>query len=136
VASLSDALVIIAHGSPDPAWSEPVDRLVRELERRLSSDAGARALVCKHLLSSGQDALDRRLTALASAGVTRIKFVSCFLSAGGRHLKRDIPALINDARARWPTLTIELLPGALGEDEQVITAMASATLRRAALLSS
>ncbi|MBK7826536.1 CbiX/SirB N-terminal domain-containing protein [Nannocystis sp.] len=62
-----------------------------------------------------------------------IAVVPLFLSPGGKHIKRDVPALIAAVQAAYPQLTLHLSPGAIGMDEPVLDALAAAALRRAQL---
>jgi sirohydrochlorin cobaltochelatase len=54
-----------------------------------------------------------------------------FIAQGG-HLKRDVPALIEQLRSTRKSVEISLLP-AIGEQESVVQAMAAAALREAGL---
>jgi sirohydrochlorin cobaltochelatase len=56
--------------------------------------------------------------------------VAALLSPGGRHVKLDIPEAVAAAQLRYPNLEITLEPGALGDDERVIAALAQASLDR------
>lgn len=123
--SRSRALILIAHGSPDPDWRRPLERLAELLAAELG-DAVALAYLA-HPLS-----LEDAIAQLAQAGHRRVLVVAALLSPGGRHVKHDIPAAVAAARARFPTVELELSPGALGEDEPVLTALARASLERLA----
>ncbi len=116
-------LVLVAHGSPDPDWRRPLERLVERLRRQLG-DAVALAYLA-HPPSIGD-----AIAGLEQAGCRRVLVVAALLSPGGRHVKRDIPEAVEAARARFPNLEIALDPGALGDDEQVIAALARASLER------
>ena len=58
-----------------------------------------------------------------------VHVVPVFLSPGGRHIKHDIPALVQAAQQSHPLVKFHLLPGALGEHPLVIEALAQATQR-------
>ncbi|MFO0632307.1 MAG: CbiX/SirB N-terminal domain-containing protein [Nannocystaceae bacterium] len=68
---------------------------------------------------------------LAAAGVARVRVVAAFLSPGGGHVKRDVPAWSRAARAAHPELEIELVPGAVGAEPEVIDALVAAARRLA-----
>lgn len=125
MSSSDDALVLIAHGSPDPDWRRPLERLHARLVRQLGEDRVALAYL-SHPPPSLDDALER----LAGLGHRRVVIVAALLSPGGKHVKQDIPDAVAAARARFGQLDLELIPGALGDDESVIEALAQATLRR------
>ncbi|MFO7564566.1 MAG: CbiX/SirB N-terminal domain-containing protein [Enhygromyxa sp.] len=117
------ALLLVAHGSPDPDWRRPLERLVELLAAELG-DAVALAYLAH------PPSLDDAIASLAQAGHRRVLVVAALLSPGGRHVKRDIPEAVAAARVRFAELQIELAPGALGEDPQVIAALARASLER------
>lgn len=121
---MSPALVLVAHGSPDPDWRRPLEALRDDLQRRLGEERVALAYLAH--APSIEDAIAK----LSGAGHERIEVVAALLSPGGRHVKRDIPAAVDAARARFSELDIRLVPGALGDDPRVITALADATVDR------
>ena len=116
------AHVLIAHGSPDPDWAAPLQRVVERM-RTLEPEAS----VVLALLTE-PDSLGHALAELEEAGHRRINIHAALLSAGGKHLKRDIPQWVDEARARFPQLELVLRPGALGEAELVIDALARTAL--------
>ncbi len=67
---------------------------------------------------------------LVGEGASEVRVVAAFLSAGGRHLKRDVPRLVAEVDASHDEATITLVPGALGDDLGVIQALAAAALLR------
>jgi sirohydrochlorin cobaltochelatase len=117
------ALVLVAHGSPDPDWRRPFERLCEALTAALGDRVALAYLA--HAPS-----IDDAISSLADAGHQDIIVVAALLSSGGRHFKHDIPEAVAAARERFPELTLELAPGALGDDEQVIAALAHASLER------
>ena len=112
------AIVLFAHGARDPAWALPAQR-VAEAVRRLRPEAVV-SLAFLELMAPG---LAEAVDAAAAAGAQVMRIVPLFLAQGG-HLKRDVPALIEAARARHPGCRIELLE-AVGEDAGVVRAMAA-----------
>ena len=117
------ALLLVAHGSPDPDWRRPLE----QLHARLAAELGERVA----LAYLAQDpSVEQVVGELASQGHARVIVIAALLSPGGRHVKRDIPASVEAARERYPDLDIELVPGALGDDEGVIAALARAALAR------
>jgi sirohydrochlorin cobaltochelatase len=117
------ALVLVAHGSPDPDWRRPLERLAEQLTATLGERVALAYLA--HAPS-----IDDAIGSLASAGHRRFLVVAALISPGGRHVKRDIPEAVELARASFPELEIDLAPGALGDDEQVVAALARATVER------
>ncbi|EDM79266.1 cobalamin (vitamin B12) biosynthesis CbiX protein [Plesiocystis pacifica SIR-1] len=117
-------LALVAHGSPDPDWRRPLEALATQLAERLGCERVALAYLAH------EPHLDDAIATLAEAGSTRVRVIAALLSPGGKHVKRDIPATVEAAQARFPALRIELAPGALGDDPRVIEALAAAALDR------
>ncbi len=101
------ALVFFCHGSRDPGWRTPFDRLVAE-QRRLAPLAAVELAFLELMTPDLPTVLD----GLAGQGHARIRVVPLFLAAG-THTNRDLPALVEAARARWPALTITVDPALL-----------------------
>ena len=121
---MAAALVLLAHGSPDPEWMGPIAGTAARI-RALAPEIAVEIATLEASHRSLADAVD----ALAQAGHQAITVVALFLSPGGRHLKRDIPELVASVQAERPQLRIRLVPGALGADDLVIDALARAALR-------
>jgi sirohydrochlorin cobaltochelatase len=117
------AIVLVAHGSPDPDWRRPLERLVDLLATELGDRVALAYL-------AHPPSIDDAIAQLERAGHRRVLVVAALLSPGGRHVKQDIPEAVAAARARYPQIEIEIDPGALGDDEQVIAALARASLER------
>lgn len=64
---------------------------------------------------------------LVAGGAEKIIVLPMFIARGG-HLKREVPEMIEALRLTHPGVEF-LLAGAVGEQEQVIEAMAAAALR-------
>jgi len=121
----ADAIVLLAHGSPDPDWMLPVERCAALMR--------ARAPACPVLVATLEQgrSLDEVAGELAAAGRREVAVIPFFLSPGGRHVKRDLPAAVAATQAAFPTLRLRLGAGAIGVDPEVLAALASAALRRA-----
>ncbi|HXR96554.1 MAG TPA: uroporphyrinogen-III C-methyltransferase [Terriglobales bacterium] len=88
-------LILMAHGSPLPAWQRGVHKLAREL--------GGRAAFLPPVAPSLGDAIAEAV----ACGDRRLIVVPYFL-APGLHVTRDIPDLIEAERARFPEVSITL----------------------------
>lgn len=122
----ADAIVLLAHGSPDPEWMAPVERAAALLRAR-APDRAVRTATLEH-----GPALPAALASLPAAA-REVAVIAFFLSPGGKHVKRDLPALVAATQAQFPGLRLRLAPGAIGCDEIVLAALADAALRRAGL---
>lgn len=123
----ADAIVLLAHGSPDPDWMLPVERCAALMQARSPATP-----VHVATLEQGRS-LNEVAESLVAAGVHAVAVVPFFLSPGGRHVKRDLPAAVAATQAAFPALQLRLGPGAIGMDPEVLAALAAAGLRRAGL---
>lgn len=117
------ALVLVAHGSPDPDWRRPLERLLANLSDSLGD--GVALAYLAHPPTIGD-----AIVSLDAAGYRRVLVVAALLSPGGRHVKVDIPEAVAAARAQFPEIEIDLAAGALGDDERVVAALAAASLEQ------
>jgi sirohydrochlorin cobaltochelatase len=115
------ALVLVAHGSPDPDWRRPLEQLHALLTAQIGPRVGLAYL-------SHAPGIIEVIDALADAGHVRIVVVAALLSPGGKHVKQDIPEAVARAREHRPELEIALVEGALGDDPGVIAALVAASL--------
>jgi erythronate-4-phosphate dehydrogenase len=118
------AIVLVAHGSPDPDWGRPLERL-RDRLRALVPERRVELAYLDHLTPT----LPALAGELAAAGIVDVLVASAFLSPGGNHIKRDIPALVQETARAHPELQLALAPGALGSEREAIEALARAALR-------
>lgn len=119
------AVILLAHGSPDPDWRRPIEA-VRDRMRALDP---LRDVVDAYF-SSCAPSLPEAVDALVAAGHTHVHVIAMFLSPGGNHLKRDVPALIEQVRAAHTQLDLELHAGALGDQDEIVDALARNALGR------
>lgn len=121
---MKSALVLFAHGAREPEWAQPLEAIRRAVAARRSD-----LVVEVAFLELMAPDLAHCLARLAAAGCGRIAVAPLFLAPGG-HLKRDLPRLLEAARARHPGLEIATLP-ALGEAAEVLDAIAAWLAERA-----
>ena len=107
------AVILLAHGSRDPQWQAPFDRLASEL----SASLGPGAVRAAYLQFCSPD-LAETLAAAVADGAGRVAILPLFLSAGG-HVSRDIPAQVESIRKQFPAVDIKLL-AAIGEDQRFL----------------
>jgi sirohydrochlorin cobaltochelatase len=113
---LKQGIVLIAHGSRDPEWSRPFERIAASLAEKLPAVSVGLAF-----LENGPS-LEETATALIAKGVGTIRVIPLFLGPGG-HVKDDLPRLV--AAVSHPGVKI-LLEKPIGEQPQVIEAIANA----------
>lgn len=112
----NSALLLFAHGSSDPGWALPFERL----RDKLAAKSPERR-ICLAYLERMQPSFDDAVTQLATEGVREVVVAPVFLALGG-HLKSDLPALVQAAAARTAVHFTVLPP--LGEVDSVLEATA------------
>ena len=113
---MKEGLVLFAHGSRDPEWARPFERIAAQLSKKF--------LVKLAYLESMQPSLGEAVASLADAGAGAVRVVPLFLGQGG-HIKEDLPRLVAAARNSHPQLKISL-EQPIGEQPAVIEAIARA----------
>ena len=101
-------IVLFAHGSRDAQWAAPLLAIEATLRQARPEQAIRLAY-----LEIGQPDLISALASLYESGVKHITLLPVFLGVG-KHLRQDLPALVEQAQRTYPDLRIALLP-ALGE---------------------
>ena len=119
-------LVLLAHGARDPAWATPFEAVAARV--RASAPGALARLAYLELMAPG---LDEVAEELVRAGCARIDVVPVFLGMGG-HVRRDVPAQLDELRRAHPGIAWTLHP-ALGETPRVISALADAAIDLAEL---
>lgn len=115
---MRQGLILFAHGSSDPQWAQPFERIALSLQKKLPAVAVALAFL-EHGTS-----LEEAIAALAAKGAGSIRVVPVFFGQGG-HLKEDLPNLIAQARRAFAGIDlVQEMP--IGENPAVIEAIASA----------
>lgn len=113
---MKEGIVLLGHGSRDPEWSQPFEKIAVSLGKRLPAVAVALAY-----LEHGPS-LEEAVTALAAKGALSIRVVPLFLGAGG-HVKEDLPKLVAQAKREDVSL---ILDKPIGEQPEVLEAIAAA----------
>ena len=116
----STAVVLFAHGSPVAEANEGVAALARRVAASL--DAGIAAeFVTAAFLESAQPDLGAAIAEADRRGLRRVVIMPYFLTLG-LHLRRDLPRLVAQQRARFPRMEIlvsESLEGYEGMAEAI-----------------
>jgi sirohydrochlorin ferrochelatase len=106
-------LLIMAHGSPDPRSNMPIYSIARQLRASGRYDA---VLVC--FLDLNRPSIPDAIDLLAARGLRQIIAAPLFLQLGN-HVRQDLPAIVEAARARHPGHQI-VLAEHLGHDELLL----------------
>jgi sirohydrochlorin cobaltochelatase len=118
---LKRGIILFAHGSRDPEWSRPFERIAVALSKRKEF------LVKIAYLELMQPSLDAAIADMVASGVASIRIVPLFFGAGG-HVKEDLPRLVAAAN---PPVQVTIDPP-IGEQAPVIEAIAAAIANESA----
>ena len=117
----SPALLLFAHGSRDPAWRVPLERV----RQRIATQYSGRCVLA--FLEFMQPELADALQALAQAGDRSIVIVPLFW-ASGNHIKADLSQTVAEFVQIHPYIDVHVAT-ALGEAQIVQIALANYALR-------
>lgn len=107
---IKNALLICGHGSRSEKHGTEFSALISRLHTLLPD-----VLIAQGFLETNQPPLGKALQDLIDKGITHITLLPAFLFRGG-HVKRDIPAIVQDFQNQNPKINIDYGP-ALGEDD-------------------
>ncbi|MBL8520505.1 MAG: CbiX/SirB N-terminal domain-containing protein [Betaproteobacteria bacterium] len=110
------AILLLAHGSPEPGWALPFEA-IRARVAALRADAP----VGLAFLPPATPGFDDVVGNLIEGGARRLVVVPLFLARGG-HVVRDLPAMADAARTRLG-IGISIAP-VLGESDAMREAIA------------
>ena len=111
---IREGIVLFAHGSRDPEWARPFERIAAFLSKDKD------LLVKIAYLELMRPSLDEAIADLVAKGVGAIRIVPVFLGAGG-HVKEDLPRLVAAAN---PPVKVTIDPP-IGEQASIIEAIAA-----------
>ena len=115
-------ILLFAHGSRDARWREPVEAVMRRIQ---AQDATVH-VACAYLELVVPD-LPTAARTLVDNGARRIRVVPLFLGMG-KHVREDLPLLLDDLRSQHPSIDFSLA-SAVGEEPAVIDLLAHIALR-------
>jgi sirohydrochlorin cobaltochelatase len=105
-------LVLLAHGSKDPRWCAPFERIfnaVQSQSRETQVRLAYMAFVEPTLMDVARECVGQR--------ILHLRILPLFLSFGA-HLATDVPEQVNQARAQFPQLEVEVL-SPVGDDPRL-----------------
>ena len=110
-------LALLAHGARDPQWVQPFEGV----RARVLAQAPQTPVELAFLEFNAPD-LTTAIDRLAEVHCTRVIVVPVFLGQGG-HVRKDVPRLVDEARARHAGVEIALA-ASIGEQAAVLDAIA------------
>jgi sirohydrochlorin cobaltochelatase len=111
------AIILLAHGSRDPLWRQPIEAVAA----RIAADQPATAVRCAYLELCAPR-LPEAAQALVQGGATQITVAPLFLGMG-KHAREDLPRLMDALRQAHPGVRFHM-QRAMGEDPRVVQLMA------------
>lgn len=117
------AILLLAHGSRDPAWKTPFERL----REKIVAQAPATPVENAYLEHSSPDVIEASKR-LVQQGATSIEIVPLFLGPGG-HVRSDLPRLAAAIRSAHVGVEVTVATP-IGEVDSVIEAIAAYCLQR------
>ena len=112
---MKDGIVLFAHGSREPEWAQPFERIASELRKNFQVELA--------YLERMEPTLDEAVASMVAKGATRVRIVPVFLGVGG-HIKQDLPRLVEAARTRHAGVEI-VLERTIGERKEITDAIAT-----------
>ena len=110
------AIVLLAHGSLDPRWKEPFEKILFRLEKEL----GKNNIKLAYMDFIKPD-FESVVKELFDENIKEIKLLPLFMSGGG-HVDKDIPKIVSALKDKLNGIKIKILP-AIGEYPEVSSAM-------------
>ena len=120
------AIILFAHGARDPEWANPLRRIQAVVRERM-----VEVPVELAFLEFIAPSLPESTAQLVARGARKIVVLTMFIAQGG-HLKRQVPEMLDGLRLTYPEVQFSL-GAAIGENDIVVQAMASAALQAAGL---
>lgn len=105
----SKRILLLAHGSSDQRWCQTFETLAAPTLESLPESRVA-------YMELAEPSLEAEIEKAAADGIHEITVVPLFLAAG-RHLRKDVPAMLEQFRDRY-SVAISLLPP-IGEDPRL-----------------
>ena len=118
-------VIVLAHGSRDPLWRQPVETVALQI-----AQANPSARVANAYLELCEPDMPSAAAGLVQAGAQRVRVLPLFFGMG-KHARDDLPTLVAQLRREHPHVVFELLPAA-GEDPRLIALLASIALEESA----
>ena len=97
-------LILMVHGSPNAKWREAVERLTEELQAEVSE-----VEVRLAYMECAPPTLMDVVSSAVESGVTEVRVLPMFLASQG-HVDRNVRPLVEEVRAVYDSLEVELLP--------------------------
>ncbi len=123
------ASVLLAHGSSDPHWITPFTQLLAQIREQMPAEGIRTELAFMELASPS---LSDRIHQLTAEGCNHIDVLPLFFAAG-RHLRRDVPAMLDRLQAELQQQGLQVvihLHSPVGLEPEVARAISQVVVRQ------
>ena len=118
------ATILLAHGSTDENWLAPFRKMHDDI---LQQTQGQRVELA--YMELAEPSLKQMIATLVSEGITRIEILPLFFAAG-RHLRKDVPAMLEDIKAESAIPLTLNLHTPVGLEPEISTAISQLVIRK------
>lgn len=122
------ASILLAHGSSDPNWLAPFETLLQRIRGELTDSARVELAY----MELADPSLEHSIRQLADQGYRHIDVLPLFFAAG-RHLRKDVPAMLNELQQQLASsgkqLTLELHQP-IGLEPEMASAISQVVVRK------
>ena len=118
---MQKAVILFAHGSRDPLWRLPMEAVAAQVA---ATDPQVQ-VACAFLELTEPD-LPTAAAQCVAQGAQQLTVVPMFLGVG-RHVREDLPVLMDSLRQQHPGVDI-VLQAAVGENPQLVALLAKIAL--------
>jgi sirohydrochlorin cobaltochelatase len=115
-------IVLLAHGSRDEQWREPIEAVAA----RATAHAPDALVACAYMELATPD-LATAAAALITAGARAVHVVPLFLGMG-KHAREDLPHQLEALRHKWPNVDISLAR-IVGEEPELVDLLAKIAIK-------
>jgi sirohydrochlorin cobaltochelatase len=120
-ASPRKAIILLAHGSRDPLWHQPLETVAARMRVRQPE-----LPVCCAYLELEQPDLGAAAAQVLQPGIDQLTIVPMFLGTG-KHAREDLPGRVDALRRQYPAVSIALRPP-VGEDARIVELLSTIAL--------
>jgi sirohydrochlorin cobaltochelatase len=118
----SSAIVLFAHGSSDPAWASPFEKILARVAAQTSQTV---ELAYLERMSPSLDEVALKLT---QQGIDQITVIPLFLAVGG-HMRNDLPVIVCEIEKKYAVnITVKQT---IGESAEMINVLADWSIAEA-----
>ncbi len=116
------SVALIVHGSKDPRWRQPFERVTNALKKECGEGS-----VFLAYMELGSPTLMEVAQQAIEDGKSRLYVVPFFMAAGG-HVDHDIPKQVEGVKTAFPSLEVKQLPP-IGEHPEIQNLMKTIMIR-------